>query len=156
MVFLLFIAVGNCPELYPPINGSIAYSINDTLVTAEYSCRVGYSLSDGDVLRYCNDSGIWSGTEPICLDDGMTVCVIMFVYVFVCSERINTPILTCMHIHTHMHTCMYKRMHIQICRCTCTDIHTCWRTYTHMCACTLGRGDVIVILWLLQQKTIQS
>ena len=126
MVFLSFIAVGNCPELYPPINGSIAYSINDTLVAAEYSCRVGYSLSDGDVVRYCNDSGIWSGTEPICLDDGMTVCVTMFVYVFVCSERINTPILTCMHIHTY--TCTPAC--INVCIYRFVDVHA--QTYTHV------------------------
>ena len=80
MRFVLFFVVGNCPELFPPLNGSITYSISDTLVTAEYSCRAGYSLSDGDIVRYCNGSGIWSGSEPICVDDGMTI-IILYVHV---------------------------------------------------------------------------
>ena len=66
----MFIVVGNCPELIPPINGSIEYSINDTYyVIAEYSCNTGYTLN-GNAMRLCNDTGVWDGTAPSCVDNG--------------------------------------------------------------------------------------
>ena len=67
-----FITVGNCSELLPPLNGSIAYSINDTFVIAEHSCKTVFSLHDGDVERFCDEAGVWTGTKPICVDDGMS------------------------------------------------------------------------------------
>lgn len=63
-----------CPELIPPVNGVIEYSINVTLVIAEYSCKIGYSLH-GDVQRFCNDSGKWTGTVPGCVNNGMSIYV---------------------------------------------------------------------------------
>ena len=74
-IVFVFISVGNCPELIPPINGSIAYSINDTHVIAEYSCHTGYSLN-GDIRRYCNDTGVWDGTSTSCVDDGESVYLV--------------------------------------------------------------------------------
>ena len=60
--------VGNCPELFPPENGAVSYSSDDTMSIAEYTCNTGYSLIDGDVKRFCNNDGKWNGTAPSCSD----------------------------------------------------------------------------------------
>ena len=56
----------NCGRLTDPANGRISHNTGTTLQqTATYSCNTGYDLV-GDRTRTCQDTGLWSGSEPTC------------------------------------------------------------------------------------------
>ena len=69
-----------CPQLEAPENGRIEYSSYsigpqyDLGVIATYSCTDGFSLENGDRVRYCRHDGMgitgeWSGTAPECVGE---------------------------------------------------------------------------------------
>lgn len=54
-----------CGELLGPAFGSVEYDSTTVGSIAMYSCNTGYMLS-GDRTRTCQDTGMWSGTQPTC------------------------------------------------------------------------------------------
>lgn len=56
----------DCLELESPVNGMVALIGTTFMNTATYSCNEGYSV-DGDMLRTCLSSAVWSGSEPSCI-----------------------------------------------------------------------------------------
>ncbi len=62
LFFPLVINCGNLPSLD---NGLVTISIDDFGSNASYTCNTGYMLT-GDVIRVCEVTGDWSGSEPTC------------------------------------------------------------------------------------------
>ena len=58
-------AVIDCGSVPSPPNGDVTLSGTMFSSVANYSCKVGYTLS-GDVSRTCQANGMWSNTEPSC------------------------------------------------------------------------------------------
>ena len=54
-----------CGDLLDPAFGSVEYNSDTVGSIARYSCNAGYMLS-GDRTRTCQDTGMWSGTQPTC------------------------------------------------------------------------------------------
>ena len=55
----------NCGALGDPANGEVSLSSTIFNSTATYSCNTGYTLT-GDGTRTCLETGLWSGSEPMC------------------------------------------------------------------------------------------
>lgn len=55
-----------CPTPIAPTNAEVIWSGHSFGDSITYTCHEGYVLQ-GDRLRQCLPSGIWSGTEPVCL-----------------------------------------------------------------------------------------
>ena len=65
----------NCSQLPGLSNGTITYSSAmqigssfEAKTTATYSCLTGFSLTGGDIVRFCegHPAGLWNGTAPTC------------------------------------------------------------------------------------------
>ena len=54
-----------CDRLENIANGRVILSGTFVGAVANYSCDLGYTL-DGNVLRECQSSGQWTGSEPTC------------------------------------------------------------------------------------------
>ena len=65
-VAIIIIAVGICPELTAPDNGSVSYPNTQPGSTVTYTCHSGYELS-GVLSRTCQSDGTWSNTAPTCI-----------------------------------------------------------------------------------------
>ena len=55
----------DCGSLGDPANGEVSLSSIMINSLATYSCNTGYTLT-GDDMRTCLETGLWSGSEPIC------------------------------------------------------------------------------------------
>ena len=55
----------DCGPLGDPANGEVSLSSIMINSVATYSCNTGYTLT-GDDMRTCLETGLWSGSEPIC------------------------------------------------------------------------------------------
>ena len=55
-----------CDILKNPINGHVTVGKRTVGSIAQYSCRVGFVLLDGEDRRVCLSDGQWSGKEPFC------------------------------------------------------------------------------------------
>ena len=56
-----------CQPLSPVENGDVVFSEgNNWQSVASYSCNTGYQLI-GNEQRTCQLSGVWNGTEPMCM-----------------------------------------------------------------------------------------
>ena len=65
-------SIGECRSLTNPTNGQVSHPSGTTFgQTATYSCNTGYNLV-GDNTRVCQATGVWSGSEPTCLIEGMS------------------------------------------------------------------------------------
>ena len=76
-----FFTVINCSLLPLLSEGQIAYTpgVVTNLETglnavASYSCSEGYNLV-GDMIRTCQASGQWDGTEPTCMCEYIVYCL---------------------------------------------------------------------------------
>ena len=56
---------GGCLQLPPIDNGAVELSGRTVGSSATYSCSEGFVLV-GDETRVCQNTGLWSLTEPIC------------------------------------------------------------------------------------------
>ena len=57
----------DCATLPSPLNGEVKVSDGSLFDSvANYTCRVGYTLSGGPPTRTCQANGIWSNTQPSC------------------------------------------------------------------------------------------
>ena len=56
----------DCGSLDDPDNGQVELSSTVFGSTANYSCNLGYSLSNGNNTRTCEADGEWSGDPPSC------------------------------------------------------------------------------------------
>ena len=54
-----------CGRLKPPDNGDVQLTGTTIGSSATYSCSEGFNL-EGDNIRVCQESGEWSGVEPVC------------------------------------------------------------------------------------------
>lgn len=57
-----------CPSLTAVTNGMVPVC-NDGFMagsTCTYECNVGFTIVSGSSLRTCDDTGSWSGSEPVC------------------------------------------------------------------------------------------
>ena len=63
-LFLVAAAV-DCGVLGNPVNGTVSAPTTTYDSVATYSCNAGYTLT-GDDVRTCLNSGLWSGSEPMC------------------------------------------------------------------------------------------
>ena len=61
-----FVSVIDCGPLDNPANGEVSVPSTAFSFNATYSCNTGYTLT-GDDMRMCMESGLWSGSEPICV-----------------------------------------------------------------------------------------
>ena len=61
----LFFPDIDCGALDNPVNGEVSVSSTIFNSTATYSCNAGYNMT-GNYVRTCLESGLWSGSEPIC------------------------------------------------------------------------------------------
>ena len=62
-----------CGSLRPPSNGGVNTSAGIFFEdTAVYSCDMGYMLS-GPAERTCQAGGQWSGSEPTCESEWVTL-----------------------------------------------------------------------------------
>jgi CUB/sushi domain-containing protein len=70
MIFVLF-WLSDCGTVAAILNGAFQYTPN-TLYQglAEFSCNTGYTLV-GDATRTCQDTGVWSGANPVCQIKGL-------------------------------------------------------------------------------------
>lgn len=57
-----------CPTLQNPANGRVTLTGVTFGSTATYECDSGFVLV-GDEERMCQDSGEWSGDEPLCIGE---------------------------------------------------------------------------------------
>ena len=65
-------SVGECGALTNPTNGQVSHPNRTTEgQTATYSCNTGYNL-EGDSIRTCQATGVWSGSEPTCQSKHMS------------------------------------------------------------------------------------
>ena len=57
-----------CESLSNPTNGGVVINDSTRVVgsIATYSCDDGFLLS-GSIERECQDNGMWSGNEPLCI-----------------------------------------------------------------------------------------
>ena len=55
----------DCGVLINPANGEVVAFVTTFNSTATYSCNTGYTLT-GDDMRTCLETGLWSGSEPMC------------------------------------------------------------------------------------------
>ena len=55
----------DCGPLGDPANGAVSLSSIMINSVATYSCNTGYTLT-GDDMRTCLETGVWSGSEPMC------------------------------------------------------------------------------------------
>jgi len=90
------IAIGPCPSLTAPGNGTISCFSSDDEINyvgdiCTYTCDSGFVLSDTD-NRECQNDGRWSGTEPFC-DQGKvytyhsTMAFILSMYSALCNSQ---------------------------------------------------------------------
>ena len=63
-----------CADLPDITNGEVSFSssINFPGSTATYTCTVGYTLV-GNATRTCLESGEWSGVEPLCTGECLSI-----------------------------------------------------------------------------------
>ena len=54
-----------CDDLSAPANGDVDQPGNSVGTVSTYTCNGGYLLV-GDETRTCQESGQWSGSQPIC------------------------------------------------------------------------------------------
>ena len=77
-----------CGPLNNPSNGQVSVRDNTVGGVATYTCNTGYSLF-GSTTRTCRNDGTWSGDEPVCELQGMTIfnhlCALVITYLFLCS-----------------------------------------------------------------------
>ena len=59
--------VVDCGSLGNPANGVVSVSDTTYNSMATYSCNPPHTLIMGDDKRTCQNSGVWSGIEPICM-----------------------------------------------------------------------------------------
>lgn len=70
----IFLSPVNCPALTEPTGGSISYTMDPPLANggfsistiATFSCTTE-QLFNGDAMRTCLSTGMWSGDQPECL-----------------------------------------------------------------------------------------
>jgi CUB/sushi domain-containing protein len=57
-----------CGELNNPTNGEVVINDSSRIVgsRATYTCDDGFLLT-GSIERDCQDSGMWSGADPVCI-----------------------------------------------------------------------------------------
>ena len=68
----------DCGPLDDPEFGIVSVSNTTYTSVANYSCSIGHNLTEGNVVRTCQISGLWSGSEPNCTGE-------ILIYVFVMS-----------------------------------------------------------------------
>ena len=56
----------DCGSLDNPGNWVVSFTTTTYNSVATYSCSTGYTLT-GDDRRMCLESGLWSGSEPMCI-----------------------------------------------------------------------------------------
>ena len=56
----------DCGLLDDPEFGMVSVSNTTYTSVANYSCSIGHNLTVGNVVRTCQISGLWSGSEPNC------------------------------------------------------------------------------------------
>ena len=61
----LISTVVTCPSLSPPSNGQVQLQSLQYQSDASYTCNEGY-FQEGEPVRTCLASGLWSGEEPSC------------------------------------------------------------------------------------------
>ena len=59
-------AVVDCGSLEDPDNGQVDFSNTTFESTANYTCNMGYRLSNGNTSRTCEATEEWSGDPPSC------------------------------------------------------------------------------------------
>ena len=67
----IVISVIDCGVLGDPTNGEVLLSSTTFNSAATYSCNTGYTLT-GDDMRTCLQTGLWSGSEPMCTGKWLT------------------------------------------------------------------------------------
>ncbi|KAM6942614.1 fibulin-7-like isoform 2-T2 [Xenentodon cancila] len=125
-----------CP--YPPVpaHGTFYFynvenpALQEPRQYIRYACYPGYTLAHGDVHRYCQQGGTWSGVTPVCLE--LTPC------------SVNNGGCSQLCSHSQMYNQSSNQTQTRVrCHCkpgftllddgqTCRDIDEC--------AVTLGRG----------------
>lgn len=76
-VWFLFIfhTVVMCPDLPSPPNADVQHPNGpEYQSTAVYTCDNGYERSSGNLERTCEADGTWSGSEPVCSGETLTLC----------------------------------------------------------------------------------
>lgn len=68
----------DCGTIGSPTNGGVTF-VPGTLYQgkAEFTCDTGYTLN-GDPSRTCLDTGVWGGSSPMCVINGM--CLLPLTY----------------------------------------------------------------------------
>ena len=81
VICMLISVTADCGTLPNITNGAVDLSGGTAFPSvALYSCDGGYELQ-GDPVRMCNESGVWTGTEPICtgkIQMNIEYCVLSF------------------------------------------------------------------------------
>ena len=62
----------DCGGLDNPLNGQVTLTGTEFGSFATYECNAGFNLV-GNVERTCQESGDWSGTDPVCTSQ--RVCI---------------------------------------------------------------------------------
>ena len=79
----IFASEIDCGALDGPVNGDVSVSSTTYNSTATYSCNTGYTLT-GDDMRTCMESGLWSGSEPICVGKIYCEALAALILIHVC------------------------------------------------------------------------
>ena len=78
--FHILFSVGECRALTSPTNGQVSHPSGTTLgQRATYSCDTGYNLV-GNNTRVCQATGVWSGSAPTCLIEGISCSLFLKVF----------------------------------------------------------------------------
>ena len=81
--YAMHVSVIDCGPLDHPANGEVSVPSTAFSFNATYSCNTGYTLT-GDDMRMCMESGLWSGSEPICV--GKIYCELLAVFSSICMH----------------------------------------------------------------------
>ena len=65
LIDILTAVIVTCDDLSAPANGDVDQPGNSVGTVSTYTCNGGYLLV-GDETRTCQESGQWSGSQPIC------------------------------------------------------------------------------------------
>ncbi len=97
-----------CPELEAPDDGTILSCGGKLGEHCEFACAEGYIMERGSSRRTCQETGQWSGREPVC--SGVCACVCECVRACVCvCECVTAQVARSMYLHSWFGHAVSKR-----------------------------------------------
>ncbi len=64
---MFMLVVEMCPDPGQVLNATLSGKISFVYkATIKYECHPGFYVQSGDLVRYCNATGSWTGKKPFC------------------------------------------------------------------------------------------